>query len=479
MLRYALVAVAAGSFALAGPQPAGSTEFPRGEAQATADTFSLNLKAANATIGFTYGRSIAGYQDRTGTAEARALDLGALPTLFGGVQCDGSPPLLNPATLPPLTRADSTVAGAEQSRRTQAFQPGLNGGPGGDPAGFQDATATPQPSSRAVTESVPADITLIAIDGGRTETSARLVGQVREAYAVTTAEQLRVFGGLFTFDKPRWEATARSGDQNGTTGSFTFERATVLGFPRTAADAMADLAGFKAGLEQLLAPLGVVLDLPRVVAREDGLKVTPMGFRVVNPPFGTDVLMPFLGQVDPLIQTLRQQAVASDCRNQTALTVVDVLLGVLGGSGAVEVLAGGVDVSTRATDYAIPATTEASSTTSDGAPPPEVSPDSLAAADTGTDFGSIDGGSADLGFAPLDAGGFTDASVPTGSGVPAVSGARRGPATASLPTASLNRFEDGTAGRAGVIVGIVSLLGAAAMSASDRVIGRRAKRRIP
>ena len=234
------------------------------------------------------------------------------------------------------------------------FQPGLNGGPSGDPAGFQDATATALPSSRAVTESVPTDITLIALDGARTEATAKLEGRVREAHAVVTADQLRVFGGLFTFDKPRWEATARTGDQSGSTGSFTFERATVLGFPRSAADAMSDLAGFKAGLEQLLAPLGVVLDLPQVVAREDGLKVTPMGFRVVNPPFGTDVLLPFLGQIDPLVQTLRQQAVDADCKNQTLLTVIDVVLGVLGGSGAIEILAGGVDVATHDTDYSVP-----------------------------------------------------------------------------------------------------------------------------
>ena len=78
-MRWALVVLAVGSLAFAAQQPAGSAEFPTGDAQASADTFSLNLKAANATIGFTYGRSIAGYQDRTGSAEARALDLGALP----------------------------------------------------------------------------------------------------------------------------------------------------------------------------------------------------------------------------------------------------------------------------------------------------------------------------------------------------------------------------------------------------------------
>ena len=151
VLRASFLAVAVLAFA-ASIGGASSDGFHTGDAQATADTFSLNLKAANATIGFTYGRSLAAYQDRTGSAEGRALDLGVLPVVMAGEQCDGSPGLLNAATLPPLTRADSSEEGADASRRTQAFQPGLILDPAGPSAGFQDATATPLPSSWASTE---------------------------------------------------------------------------------------------------------------------------------------------------------------------------------------------------------------------------------------------------------------------------------------------------------------------------------------
>ena len=479
--RMVLVVVAVCAFVLAGQRPGAAAGFNTGDAQATADTFALNVKAANATIGFTYGRSIAQYQDRTGSAEGRALDLGALPTLFGGEQCDGSAPLINPATVPPLTRADSTDAGSDRSRRTQAFLPGLNGGPPGDPVGFQDATATPLPASRAVTESVPADVFLVAVDGGRTEVTSRLEGQVREARAVSTADQLRVFGGLFTFDAPRWEATARSGERTTAEGSFTFERATVLGIPRSAPDALADLAGFKAGLEELLAPLGVRLELPQVQVRDDGVRVTPMAFRIVDPPFGTQVLVPFLGQVDPLVQALRQQAVRDDCKNETVLTVLDILLGVLGGSGAVEVLAGGVDAATHDVDYSVPPPEPAGDAPSDqaGSPPVAFAPDALAF----DDLGQFDPSMTDLGATPLDEGTFTDLGLDATTGAApdaAVAGAGTGRATDQvLPSAALSRFEDGAAGRAAVVVGVTALLAALGLSTGDRFVGRRTRRRIP
>jgi hypothetical protein len=454
---------------------ASSDGFRTGEAQATADTFSLNLKAANATIGFTYGRSIAAYQDRTGSAEARALDLGALPVLFSGEQCDGTPGLLNADTLPPLTRVDSSEEGADRSRRVQVFQPGIDGGPAGDPVGFQDATATPLPSSWASTESAPADIFLIALDGGRTEVRTQLKDQVREAHAISTADQLRIFGGLFTFNKPKWEAVAQSGARNSASGSFSFASATVLGIPRSPADALADLEGFKAGLEELLRPLGVVLEMPEVEVYDNGVRVTPMGFRIVDPPFGSQVILPFLGNFETQIQQWRQELLAADCKNATVLTVIDVLLGVLGGSGQVEALAGGVDVSTYDTDFSVPPMEPFPEPTEE---PMETVPEvDTYVEDSYYELGYDDAGSYDD-SGSYDLGEPIDYSTELGSTpvTPAAAGTRE---QTVLPTASLGGMEEGTAGKAGVAVGTIALLGAIGLSLGDRWVGRRAERVIP
>jgi len=472
-----LVAVATASFAFAAA-PARSDSVVRGSAQASADTFSLTMKAANANIGLSYGRSFARYQDRTGSAEARALDLGALPALFGGPQCDGSTPLLPAAALPPVTSADSTLPGAEQSRRTQVFQPGIAGEPNGGPVGFQDATATPLPSSEARTESVPADVFLVALIGGRTETSASLRDGVREARAVVTADELRVLGGLFTLRQPRWEAVARSGAEESTSSTFTFTSATVLGQERPAGQAFADLRGFSAELGRLLAPFGVTLRLPTTQVVEGGVRITPMGFVVQEPPIGTDVLVPFLGRIDPLVQALRQELVAQDCKNDVVLTVVDILLGVLGGSGSIEILAGGVEAVTDDTDFAAP-----SPLPEPTEPPAEVAPETTIATDPsidtfdpGFDVGSFDTvPPLDLGVGELGLGDVDLASTEVAEQVRA----ERAEEAAPLPSTIGSRFEEGSAGRAGVAVGTVALLGALGLSLGDRLVGRRSRRVIP
>jgi hypothetical protein len=477
LLAASAVLPAAGAATPGPPVPSG---FWTGEARASADTLTVGLRAANAVFGFTAGRSLAQYQDRTGSAEARALDLGALPVLFGGDQCDGSTPLLSAATLPPSTRADSGVAGSDASRRTEVRTPGIAGGPVGDRVGVQDATATPRPSSKAVTESAPLDVFLVALDGARTEVSTKLEGRVREARAVVTARQLRILGGLFTFENPRWEALTRSGDRNHGGGAFLFDRATVLGVPRTAGEVLADLSSFKRGLEQLLAPFGVVVDLPRVEPIDGGLRVTPMGFRVQNPPFGAEVLVPFLGRIDPLVQALREQAVRIDCRNILTLTVVDVLLGVVAGAGSAEVLAGGVEVSTRAVDYSVRPLEDTPLSEPEPEPPAvldagvalddlgDTALDDLGAepftdTDTDTDFGAVD-----------DA---VDADVAVVDAEP-VARTGRAREELALPSASTSSFEPGAAGRAAVAVGVVALLGAICMSMLDRLRVRRARRTI-
>lgn len=450
----------------AGATSAGAEEFRRGEAEASAQTFEVNVTQGNANIGFTYGSVIANYRDATGTADAKALDLGVLTTLFGVEQCDGSPAIINPATFPPQTRVDSTEAAASRSRRAAAHMPGMGTGPAGPLAGHQDATATPLPSSRAVTESEPADMYVLALEGGRTDVTTSLRDQVREARAVITADTLTVFGGLFSFTAPRWEALARSGAATTTEGSFTFESATVLGQPRTAEEAMTDLEGFRSGLEQLLAPFGVRLDLPEVQVEGDRVRVTPMAFVLEDMPWGNEVIAPFLGSLQPLREALAQQLLAEDCRNETSLLLLDVLLGILGGSGAVHITAGGVEVFTADTDFSSP---ELPPLPIDSPAPP---------IDTGgTDVLGVD----DLALGDLGgAGELAPATTPTAEAVgatatteaPAEDDEELAAVTASVPGAA-----DGATGAA-VAVGIAGLVGAVGLSLAERLRARRNSRRI-
>jgi hypothetical protein len=451
-------AVLAGAVVLAAV-PAGAREpFINGEAMASADTFTLNIRQGNADIGFTYGRSAAGYRDRTADAQAQALDLGVLPTLFAVEQCDGSAPPMNPDTLPAVTRTDSTAADSTVSRRVEAFVPGQYGGPRGASAGFQDAIASAQPYSRGTTESVDTDVFLIALDGGRTEVTAELRGRVREARAITRADELRVFGGLFTFINPTWEATARSGDLETTEGSFTFDSATVLGLPRTNEEALKDFGEFERGLEQLLRPFGVQLDLPAVETEDGRVRVTPMAFRVVDPPFGSQVIAPFLGSMQSMREARSRELIEQDCTNALAITLLDVILGVAAGSGAIEVLAGGVDVFTADTDFSAPPLE----------PFPALAPIEVAPA---------------VELPPMDLD-LVAVPEPEPAAELAISEPEPEPETdrrpertrrAVVPAAS-TRFEDTDAGRAAVAVGIAGMVGALGLTAGERIRSRRSVR---
>ena len=488
------VFVMVATFVAPGPVAAASAAdgdgFRNGEAAASAQTFTLNVKQGNANIGFTYGSSIANYRDTTGTADAKALDLGVLSTLFGVEQCDGSPAILNPATFPPSTRTDSTHPTAPTSRIAEAFQPGLGTNGPGPLAGTQDATATKQPSSRATTNSERADLYLLAVDGGATEARTTLSNGVREAYTLSTARELRVFGGLFTFVEPRWEATARTGATTTTTGSFTFERATVLGSPRTPAQAMADLSAFRTGLEQLLAPFGVRLELPALEIDGGRVRVTPMSFKVRDMPWGNKVVAPFLGQVQPWKEALTRQLLDEDCKNESSLLVADVLLGILGGSGSIELDAGGVEAWTADTDFSSP---ELLGLPADGvvatpATPAEPAPFGAALQDpVSFDEFPLD----DLPFDDLSLGdpalddlgpdGFTTDEVALDGGAPEaeVASSTDERDLEVAPVTAVARFEDGTAGRAAVAVGLIGLLGALGLSAGERLRSRRTTRRIP
>lgn len=463
--RAAAAALCAVSVAAVGAGPAGAEEFRNGEAEASAQTFGVNVTQGNANIGFTYGSVIANYRDTTGTADAKALDLGVFPTLFGVEQCDGSAPLLNPATFPPPTRTDSTDASAPQSRRAAAHLPGMGTAGPGPLAGHQDATATALPSARAVTESERADMFVLAVDGGATEVDTRLQNGVREATAVVTARSLTVFGGLFSFENPRWEAVARSGGDTTSEGSFSFERATVLGFDRTQEEAMADLDGFRQGLEELLAPFGVKLRLPEVIVEEGRVEVTPMQFAIDDMPWGAQVIAPFLGSIQPLREDFARQQLEQDCKNESSLLLLDVVLGILAGSGSVEITAGGVEVFTADTDFSSP---PLEMLPLDAAAPLDAPPDVLGFDLLGTDlsFDTFDG-------APLESGDILAEEV----AAPVEEPADDRELAAVVSTAP--SFEDTSAGAAAVAVGIAGLLAAVGLCVAERVRARRLTRRIP
>lgn len=478
----------------------GATEsdFKRGEAHAAGTTFTVNIKQGNANIGFTYGRTRANYQDSTGTAEAHGLDLGVFTTLFGVPQCDGSPAILNPETFPPQTRVDSAHPEATKSRRAEAYHPGEGLGPKGSLAGYQDATATTTPSAQGLTENLPIDTGIMQLVGGKSVSNAGLFGQLRTADATVTADRLVLFGGAFIFYEPRWHAAVKSGAQKDEVATFTFKSATLFGMDRSHAAIMEDLSGFKGLLQDLLGGLGVTLDLPRAIIEDEKAVITPMAFRIVDPPFGSANIAPFLGSIQEQRDRWQAQMLAEDCKNDVGLLFLDIVLNILSGSGTLEFEAGGAEAWTADTDYpppfdlTLPQPREVSAppTTVDVGPAVESTGFETEVMDSWTssdmDFAMDD---FDMGLNDFDMGfddsGFDDgiltseiedtAPVEDTSLPEDNASATNEVAAAPIPTKST---VESTSRAVGIVVGIIALLGAVGLSLGDRLFSNRGSRRI-
>lgn len=458
-----------------------------GEGAAAADVLGLNIKTAGVTIGFTLGRSLARYQESQGSAEARALDLGALPVLFGeAASCDGSTPVLPKETLPPSTATDSSAADAGVSRRVEArFPAGI--GAIGPSAGFQDATATPQPSSRAIVDSTYQDLGIFAIEDPHSEATTKFANGTREAHAITWAKKVSIFGGLIVLRDPRWEATARSGAVTTNDGSFTFSGATVLGIDRTFDQASGDVKAFGDALAAMLSNLGVHLDYPTVNVTDGRVVVSPLQFRLTDLPLGVSAIGPFLAELQPLREILFKQLTAQDCKNAQGLQLVDVVLQVLSGSGSVVIPVGGVDVSTAATSFPV-AQIPAGGQTGDGgfAPSATDAPSTSSPSDSTFDSASVpsavlsSGGAnfalSDSAVAPVDvesASTVPSTDAPTTTRAPAER-ALAAPAAVTPAAALAEPASSATA----IAVGGIALVGAAALALADQLVMRRSRRRI-
>lgn len=475
--------------------PYDPSNFHNGEAMSSGQTFRFNITQGNANVGYSYGSVLALYRDITGKSDARALDLGVIPTLFGVEQCDGSPPILNPETFPPLTLADSNEEGSDVPKPADAFMPNFKQSRHGPKVGTQIATATPQPSSKAETISEKADLFFLSLKGGKSEATTSLKDHVREARAVVTATELRVMNDLFVFKDPRWEAIARSGRVNEVKGSFTFRKAYVLGNPRSQEAALRDLGEFKKGLEDLLRPLGAKLELPKVVVDDNRVEVTPMSFKLVDPPFGADVIKPFLNNIGPALKDFRDKELERDCKNETNLMTADLLLGILSGSGTIEIHTGGVDAWTDDTDFTVPDDGFAPlpETMIEGTPaieavaaiPPEEyeyeldgeyipGTDGYDGYDDYDDFGDYDDGSDGFGDELVDEEVLADTDLLDGS-----SDGSGDPTTEQAMLAGRDELAESNAGTAAVAVGLAGLLGAIGLTFGEHIRERRTRRRIP
>lgn len=451
-----------------------------GEALAAADTIGLMMKTGGLAIGINLGRSVAGYTEGQATARADALDLGALTTLFGEAStCAGAVPILGKTVLPPKTIADSQDAGSEVSRRVEAYLPDGAGGLTNRSAGFQDATATGQPSSVALTDTPPQDLSFFQLVDAHTLVSTSRVNGVREAKAAMWADKLTIMGGLVVLRQPRWEAVARSGAAQGNVGSFTFSGATILGVNRTFDQASADVQNFAKSLHDMLSNLGIYLDYPTVTQIEGGVKVSPMQFRITDMPLGITSLGPFIAQLQPLREKLFEDLKKQNCANNNGLQLLDLVLQLLSGSGNVLIPVGGVEASTKPTVFPAAVLTPVGSGAATPPPtfaaPVDTTPVEVADTDTARTFTTPTSGFEE----PTAV--IPEETIPPDTEVVPTTIEKAKPkkaTTTEVAAPAVAKGKEPTSKSTTVALGIMALVGALGLMVGDQIVMRRSRRRI-
>jgi hypothetical protein len=469
----------------------------RGGANASADSMGFQIINAGASLGWTFGRSTAAYRDITASSEGKAVDLGAVEALFSQPQCGGEvPPVLNMATVPPRTIADSAVSGSEVAKSAEVIYPRLAGDNASDRiVGTQTASATKVPASQSSTTTRNQDFGFFRIEGATSSARTSFENGIRLSEATMSAKRIVVFGGQVVFYEPTWSAKAWSGADTGTEAGFTFRSAQVFGNYLSGAVLERDLKVFETLVEGLLSPFGLDLRYPEVRQPfgATGIEVTPLAFSMSDAPIGKDLLIPLLNT--DLLKNYRLASVSEDCRRETFWTIIDALERALGGSGSIEMLVGGAVATTDDTDYSFKPFAEPVQIAE---PAPESTPDTEVPADFDAGGGSTEFGG-DYSNDGFDAGysddfdlGFDDGFYGLESGLDTIVEEVPTEVLASEETAagtSGSKSEDGSEIAAGslgdsednaaaLVVGIMALLGALGLSMGDRIMGMRARRRI-
>ncbi|MBX7069069.1 MAG: hypothetical protein K1X38_06760 [Microthrixaceae bacterium] len=466
--------------------------FIPGEATAQATTVTVGLSPGGGKpIDVILGKSLARYQNRTSSAEGSALSLGLLEIFLGPASaCEGREPVIPADQLPPKTTNDSRK-NQPMATPVEVRSPGENGRDGlpGTPGGvlgsqIANANAAPQ-TSEAATTTTSQDFGVLALDGGATQVSTKLVGGVREAIAVTTGTRLRVFGDLIVINNPRWEAVARSGATETAEGRFTFSSASILGLDRPADSFPGEFNDFAGGVANLLGWLGVTVQYPRLITEAGRVTMTPLTLGLTNPPIGLDFIKPLLERLKPLKDENTANLIAEDCNNEAILQIVDLGLGILSGSGALTLGVGGVTAFTAATDFPEPPALELGALDVPALEVPAVTAPPVVFGTSLSPVGSSAGsGSGSTSFA--DATTMAPDTLPSTPDTVPPDTEPSGDADAgssdeqtfALPDATLvsRRFEPGTKGGAAAAVGFAGLIVLLVLAAADRFVMKRTKR---
>lgn len=319
------------------PGPAHAAPDP-GRGNASAQTEAVTPREGSLAVGIVMGEAIAGHQNLEAKAQSQTIDLGSIGTSLTSSDC-GQNPTFQPQQLPQPLIVESGTPGADKGQTETE-----DGG-----AFSKFGIAKGDPYAKAVTTSAPLAIAGVAQVGGGTATTwSGLVNGVRVAGASVDISGITFPGGV-TLSGLHWEAAYPSGGAGAPTGSFTIGKISLGGTALPIGNNGATLNQANA----ILNTIGVGLNAPAAHVTQGVMHVDPLEINVVPNAARDGVTGPIISGIQPIRQPLTAAVLKAFCKSDTPITVADIAVGSVTGSGSFELSLGGVS----ATSGEIPANT--------------------------------------------------------------------------------------------------------------------------
>jgi hypothetical protein len=315
-------------------------------------------------VGAVFGEALAGHTGTFARAQSQGVDLGSVGVSMRGDNCGAAPnPTVYNAVPQPL-EVESGAAGAAGGESQAPSQ--------SDYGANEYALANSNPYGEAdTTYAGPyADPTgALAVSGLKTKSWSGLINGSTEAAATSDVSSLSLGAGTVVLNGLDWSADYPTGTSAKPTGTFTIGQVLIHGVPLPTSES---LSAVQTAVNQALATLGLVVNLPQATVQQGTEIVSPLELDVVGnatrdtlPDTALNAAQPDYYQIasglengfasdQPPFSTVGggaeatppgQQLETALCQSDTPITVMDVTLAAFDGGGYFSAAIGGVNAS--------------------------------------------------------------------------------------------------------------------------------------
>jgi hypothetical protein len=191
------------------------------------------------------------------------------------------------------------------------------------------------------------------VSGLQSHSYSRLVkGTARIAEADAQIGSVQLLGGKVQLSGLKWTARERTGSSAGSHGRFSIQAARLAGhkLPVTAASIDSSIHA----INKALKPTGLHLSMPSRSRQNGKLSVSPLSLGIDDSKLGNDTINPVVTAIQPVANQLTDLLIGINCKLGSFLTLADLALSAVDGTGGLDVEFGGATAATNDTSYSDP-----------------------------------------------------------------------------------------------------------------------------